>query len=86
MEYIGYLCGSFSLHEGRVKTAARLPSRWRELRLSETELHEYGQYYLPDFVRFCLNPDAGEDVAMQRFTTDCGCTFKLKRMVSVKPP
>lgn len=77
MEYIGYLCGSFSLREGRVKTAARLPSRWRELRLSETELHEYGQYYLPDFVRFCLNPDAGEDVAMQRFTTDCGCTFKL---------
>ena len=67
MEYIGYLCGSFSLREGRVKTAARLPSRWRELRLSETELHEYGQYYLPDFVRFCLNPDAGEDVAMQRF-------------------
>lgn len=77
MEYIGYLCGGFTLREGRVKTASQLPSRWKEVRLSAAEIHEYEQYYLPDFVRFCLNPDAGENIAMQRFSCDCGCELIL---------
>lgn len=71
MKYLAYLCGGFSLKEGRGKAAASLPSIWKEQRHDKTEIHDYEQYYLPDFVRFCLDPDAGEDVSMQRFRMDC---------------
>lgn len=65
------------MREGREAAASRLPSCWKEVRLSESEIHEYEQYYLPDFVRFCLNPAAGEDISMQRFRMESGSLITL---------
>lgn len=78
MEYIGYLCGGFSLASDRDESASKLPSAWKAETFSPEELSQYGLYYLPDFVRFCLNPEAGENLSMRRYC--------LKKDVSVTLP
>ena len=68
MEYIAYLCGGFSLASGRDESAARLPSGWEQDRYTPEQIRNYELYYLPDFVRFCLCPEAGEELSMRRYT------------------
>ena len=68
MEYIGYFCGGFSLAGGRDEAANALPAGWKEDQCSAGQREGYELYYLPDFVRFCLSHEPGEDMSMRRFS------------------
>lgn len=77
MEYIGYLCGGFSLAANRDESARKLPEQWKEDIFSPEECRQYELYYLPDFVRFSLCPDAGEDLSMRRYSMEVEAAVTL---------
>lgn len=68
MEYIGYFCGGFSLAAGRDASASRLPEGWEAELFTDEQRRQYELYYLPDFVRFSLCPEAGERLSVRRYT------------------
>ena len=77
MEYIGYLCGGFSLAAGRDESAGKLPSGWEPELFTHEQRRNYELYYLPDFVRFCLCPEAGENLSMRRYVMRRDATVTL---------
>ena len=77
MEYIGYLCGGFSLAAGRDESAGRLPSGWEPELFTTEQRRNYELYYLPDFVRFSLCPEAGENLSMRRYVMRRDATVTL---------
>ncbi len=79
MKYIGFLCGGFSVKAGR----RDLNGLWTEEVFTEQIIHEYESYYLPEFVRFNLNPDAVEFGSMSRYHMPVGKTIDLGVQVTV---
>ncbi len=79
MKYIGFLCGGFSIREG----ARELGGLWEKEVYSEEMIRERARYYLPEFVRFNLNPDAVEFGAMTRLRMSVGKTLNLGVQVAV---
>ncbi len=78
MKYTGFLCGGFSTLEGR-----KPGSSWEEIHFSDEQLRTYECFYLPEFVRFNLNPKAVEFGAMSRYEMKIGKTFDFGVEVNV---
>ena len=93
MKYIGYLCGVFSLKDSAFVSSGRLGADWKPFECSKETICDYGQYYFPDFVRFCFGSCSKEDNTIGRYSLKADGEFHVSvgrrekaRSVSVRMP
>ncbi len=79
MRYTGFLCGGFSVKEGR-----RDPGNmWSRIVYTEEQIRGYESYYLPEFVRFNLDSTAVGFGSMTRYEMKLDKKFDLAVPVTV---
>ncbi len=79
MKYTGFLCGGFSIAEDRPSVCGG----WKAEVCSPMEIRDYERYYLPEFVRFNLCPEAVGFGSMERFSLAVDRSFLLDVPVHV---
>ncbi len=79
MKYTGFLCGGFSITEKKYD----LKDLWTQERYTDEKIHECESFYLPEFVRFNLNPEAVEFGAMSRYRMAVDRTLQMAVPVTI---